>query len=97
MTEKILEWAAARSLLNPDNSPKQMVKLMEEVGELSSALLKSNKPEQEDAIGDIQVVLIILSAQLGIDYKASLESAYEVIKNRKGKTVDGTFIKEDAV
>ena len=67
---------------------------MEEVGELSSALLKSNKPEQEDAIGDIQVVLIILSAQLGIDYKASLESAYEVIKNRKGKTVDGTFIKE---
>jgi len=97
MTEKILEWAAARSLLNPDNAPKQMVKLMEEVGELSSALLKSNKPEQEDAIGDIQVVLIILSAQLGIDYKASLESAYEVIKNRKGKTVDGTFIKEDAV
>mgnify|MGYP000414380838 CR=1 FL=1 len=97
MTEKILEWAAARSLLNPDNASKQMVKLMEEVGELSSALLKSNKPEQEDAIGDIQVVLIILSAQLGIDYKASLESAYEVIKNRKGKTVDGTFIKEDAV
>lgn len=94
MTEKILEWAAARSLLNPDNAPKQMVKLMEEVGELSSALLKSNKPEQEDAVGDIQVVLIILSAQLGIDYKVSLESAYEVIKNRKGKTVDGTFIRE---
>jgi len=94
MTDKILEWAEARSLLNPENAPKQMVKLMEEVGELSSALLKSNKPEQEDAIGDIQVVLIILSAQLGIDYKASLESAYEVIKNRKGKTVDGTFIKE---
>ena len=45
MTEKILEWAAARSLLNPDNASKQMVKLMEEVGELSSALLKSSEPE----------------------------------------------------
>ena len=44
-------------------------------------------------MGDVQVTLIILCAQLGIDYKESLEEAYAEIKNRTGKTVNGTFVK----
>ena len=57
-------------------------------------MLKNNTSEQIDAIGDIQVVLIILSRQLGINYKEALESAYNVIKSRTGKTINGTFIKD---
>jgi NTP pyrophosphatase (non-canonical NTP hydrolase) len=71
-----------------------MLKLTEEVGELAGAIAKNNKVDQIDAIGDIQVVLIILSEQLGINYKEALESAYNVIKERKGKTVNGIFIKD---
>ena len=94
MDVKILEWAKERGILIPDNATKQMLKLTEEVGELAGAIAKNNKTDQIDAIGDIQVVLIILSEQLGINYKEALESAYNVIKERKGKTVNGIFIKD---
>jgi NTP pyrophosphatase (non-canonical NTP hydrolase) len=94
MIEKVLQWANERNLLQEENQTKQFIKLTEEVGELANAILKSNKAEQIDAIGDIQVVLIILCKQLGLDYNDCLSSAYEVIKNRTGKTVNGTFIKD---
>ena len=94
MDAKILEWAKERGILIPDNATKKMLKLSEEVGELAGAIAKNNKVDQLDAIGDIQVVLIILSEQLGINYKEALESAYNVIKERKGKTVNGIFIKD---
>jgi len=94
MIEKILEWAEQRNLLQEENQTKQFIKLTEEVGELANAILKQNKLEQIDAIGDIQVVLIILCAQLGLNYENCLNSAYQVIKNRTGKTVNGTFIKD---
>jgi NTP pyrophosphatase (non-canonical NTP hydrolase) len=93
MVVKVLEWAKERGILIPDNATKQMLKLSEEVGELAGAIAKNNKVDQIDAIGDIQVVLIILSEQLGINYKEALESAYNVIKERKGKTINGIFIK----
>lgn len=94
MDVKILEWAKERGILIPDNATKQMLKLTEEVGELAGAIAKNNKTDQIDAIGDIQVVLIVLSEQLGINYKEALESAYNVIKDRKGKTINGVFIKD---
>lgn len=94
MDAEILEWAKERGILIPDNATKQMLKLTEEVGELAGAIAKGNNIDQIDAIGDIQVVLIILSEQLGINYKEALESAYNVIKNRTGKTINGVFIKD---
>jgi len=94
MKERILEWAEPKGLLNPEFAPKQFMKLVEEVGELSNAMLKDNKAEQIDALGDCVVVLIILAEQLGFDLDTCLESAYNEIKNRKGKTINGSFIKE---
>ena len=46
-------------------------------------------------MGDIFVTLIILSAQLDIDLTECLEMAYEKISKRKGKTIDGIFVKEE--
>ena len=91
---EILKWAESRELLKPENAKSQTIKLTEEVGELCGAILKNKPTEQIDAIGDIQVVLIILAKQLGIDYDAALESAYDTIKSRTGKTVGGSFIKD---
>lgn len=45
--------------------------------------------------GDVIVTLIILSKQLGIDFEECLELAYLKIKNRKGKTIDGKFVKQE--
>lgn len=95
LNQLVLSWANERNLLKSDNAPKQALKLTEEVGELASAILKSKYEEQVDAIGDIQVVLIILSEQLGINYELALETAYKTIADRKGKTVNGTFVREE--
>lgn len=92
--EKILNWANERNLLKEENAPKQIIKLQEEVGELCGAFLKKKPDEICDAVGDIQVVMIILCEQLGIDYNACLVEAYDVIKDRTGKTVDGSFVRD---
>ncbi len=93
--ESVINWAKERNLIKLGNAPKQLIKLSEEVGELGSAFLKNEYTEIKDAIGDIQIVLMILSEQLGIDYNQCLNDAYNVIKDRKGKTINGTFVKDE--
>lgn len=133
----IVEWAKERDLIHKENAPKQRLKLIEECGELAKAILKDNIEEQKDAIGDIFVVLTILSEQLGcydydfeddgdfdsidmlikgivsdfyvagkfsylvntarelkLDLTECANIAWDQIKDRKGKTVNGTFIKD---
>ena len=60
----ILNWAKEKDLLKLENAPKQRLKLLEEVGETAGAILKNNTDEIKDGIGDIFVVLVILSEQL---------------------------------
>lgn len=96
MKEKILNWARERSLLDPLNKQKQFIKLIEEVGELSQGIAKNDIVQIIDSIGDVQVVLIILSALYELDNDKCLEHAYEQIKNRTGKTVNGIFIKDES-
>jgi NTP pyrophosphatase (non-canonical NTP hydrolase) len=64
------------------------------LGELASAMGKNDIVNIIDAIGDVQVVLIILAAQYDLDVDDCLNTAYLQIKDRKGKTVNGIFIKE---
>ena len=92
--EKVLEWGAERNLLHNDNALKQYSKLQEESNELLLSILNKDPYEQIDAIGDCAIVLIILANQLGHDFDKCLESAYDEIKNRTGKTVNGNFVKD---
>ena len=94
MNDLVLQWADERGLLKAENAPRQMLKLIEEVGELAGAMAKNKQGDIVDAIGDIQVVLIILSKQLGYDYEQCLVDAYNVIKERKGKLINGVFVKD---
>lgn len=50
--------------------------------------------ELVDGLGDTLVTLIILAAQYGLELEDCLEYAYNQIKDRTGKTVGGTFIKD---
>ena len=92
--KEVLHWANERGLLKPENHLKQMGKMVSEVGELCDAIIKDDKNGQIDGIGDVLVTLIILANQLGYDIEDCLEVAYTEIKNRKGETINGTFIKE---
>ncbi|AZF91409.1 hypothetical protein PP198_gp44 [Streptococcus phage CHPC1036] len=96
---KINHWADERNLKQAD--PKiQWMRVTEEVGEIRDVLLKPTKftdPQMalKDAIGDTLVTIIVLAHQLDLDVTDCLNVAYEEIKNRKGKMINGTFVKED--
>lgn len=47
-----------------------------------------------DSFGDILVTLVIFAKQKGIPLNKCWEKAWSHIAKRKGKTVNGTFIKE---
>lgn len=58
------------------------------------ALSRNKLDDLKDGIGDTVVTLIILAQQHGMTLEECLQYAYDEIKGRKGKTINGTFIKE---
>ncbi len=90
----IRDWARQRGLYDKGNSHTQYVKLQEEAGELAKALLKNDKPEIVDAIGDMVVVLTNLAHLEGYDIEYCIDEAYKVIAARTGKMINGTFVKD---
>jgi len=93
LTQNIEHWAIDRGL-DEAQPEKQMLKLLEETGELAEGIAKGNKDKTIDSIGDVYVVLTILSMQLDLDVRDCVEYAYNEISDRKGKTVNGVFVKE---
>jgi NTP pyrophosphatase (non-canonical NTP hydrolase) len=89
----IREWAQERGIYDKGDSKTQYIKLMEESGELAQAILKDDEPEVIDAIGDMVVVLTNLAKLRGHNIEDCIQSAYDEIKNRKGKMDNGTFVK----
>ena len=95
MFENIRQWAEERGLYDKGNSHTQYVKLQEEAGELAKALLENDKPEIIDAIGDMVVVLTNLAHLQGVHIETCIAEAYKVISKRKGKMINGTFVKDE--
>lgn len=91
---RVAQWAKDRNLIEGSTPQHQLDKLDEEVGELVDALGFDDRQGIIDAIGDIQVVLAVMCAQLGLDIDACREAAWNEIKDRRGKMVDGVFVKE---
>jgi len=92
--DKIRGWAFDRNLVEGSNPAAQLIKLREEVQELADAITSDDTPEFIDAIGDCIVVLTIMAAQQGYFVEHCIASAYEQIKDRKGRMENGIFIKE---
>lgn len=96
MFDKIVNWAEERNLITGATTQAQMLKMTEEVGELAAAIARKDEKLAIDAIGDCVVVLTILAAQIGVTVESCINHAWNEIKDRKGKMVDGVFIKEQA-
>lgn len=88
------QWSKDKGLDQAD-SKAQFTKVVEETGEVASALCRNNTEALRDGIGDVIVTLIILAQQNNMTLYECLSTAYEEIKNRKGKMVNGTFVKND--
>ena len=95
--EPIREWAEEKGILLKGDPKTQCIKLFEEAGELSKAILKNDEPEIIDAIGDCVVVLTNLAALKGYKIEDCINAAYNVIAKRSGKMVDGNFVKDAEV
>ena len=95
--DNIRSWAMVRGIYEKGNSKTQYVKLMEEAGELARALLKNDKPEVIDSIGDMVVVLTNLAKLEKLDIEDCIDNAYATISKRTGKMVNGTFVKTESL
>lgn len=91
--ERIRQWAHDRNLLAGSTPQAQFVKLIEEAGELAAAIARGDQDEFEDALGDMFVVMTILAAQTGADIEECIAAAWNEIKDRRGKMIDGIFVR----
>lgn len=93
LKNNIEQWSTDRGLNTADPS-RQFLKLIEEVGELASAMARNQEDLIKDSIGDTFVVMTVLCQQLGISLEETVELAWDEIKDRKGKMIGGVFVKE---
>lgn len=94
MERNVEAWASDKGILEKATPFAQAMKTVEEVTELVVAIYDNNAAEIKDAIGDILVTVIIQAKMQGMSVEDCLESAYNVIKNRTGRMIDGQFVKD---
>lgn len=94
LVSNVEEWSKNKGLDKADPT-KQFLKVSEEFGEIAAALARNDEDEFQDAVGDTVVTLIILAQQKGYTLEECLQKAYDVIKDRTGKMIDGVFVKSE--
>lgn len=94
LIKNVNQWFVDRDLAEGDGLG-QLQKLHEEVYELAESRIVNDFGAEVDAIGDITVVLIGYCLQRGLTLEQCLESAYNEIKDRTGKLVNGVFVKDN--
>lgn len=88
-------WAYNNGLLAVGNPDTQFKKIVEEVGELAAGMVRDNREDIADAIGDVIVTVLILSWQLNLDPERCLENVLDIIEKRTGRLHNGAFIKSE--
>lgn len=88
----IAQWHRDRNLIDGSTDKDQYMKLIQEAGELSDNICKGR--DISDDIGDMMVVLINIATRNNLTITECLEAAYNDIKDRKGRMIDGVFVKE---
>ena len=88
----IAQWHRDRNLIEGSTDKDQYLKLIQEAGELSDSLCKEK--DIRDDVGDMMVVLINIMVRNNLTMKECLAVAYDDIKDRQGKMIDGIFVKE---
>lgn len=99
LEKKVIQWADDRNIFENSNAIKQISKTQEELDETLDALKRLEQGEESilevaDGIGDMLVTIILLAEMVELSPVDCLADAYDEIKDRKGKMVDGLFVKE---
>lgn len=91
---QIVQWGYDKGIIQANNPIAQWEKTQEEVNELREAIQNNDKEAISDAIGDSIVTLLLQAEIQKINIADCLQSVYDIISKRKGKMVDGQFVKE---
>lgn len=94
LVNKIEQWSTNKGLDQAESS-KQMLKVVEEIGEIAAALARGDMDALKDGIGDGVITLTILAQQNGMTVQDCTQTAYNVIAGRTGKMIDGVFVKSE--
>lgn len=92
LIQMIEEWSKERGI-NKADPQKQMLKIFEEIGEVSAAVIRDDKDALRDAIGDSVIALLNLALQNDMNLYECVNCAYDEIKNRTGEMINGSFVK----
>jgi hypothetical protein len=106
LKEKIVQWGKDRNIFESSTAIKQLHKTQEELFETMNALVRfadaqTDKQKEDamaeviDGIGDMGVTLLMLCHKVDVDFVECLSSAYDVIKDRRGRMINGLFVKEE--
>ena len=93
-SDRVTQWAIDRNIIPGSTADRQFFKLVEEVGELAVGLQKRDRKLIRDSLGDIGVMVNNIAELSEMTFDECLEAAWEEIKDRKGRIVNGTFVKE---
>jgi NTP pyrophosphatase (non-canonical NTP hydrolase) len=108
LIENVLQWGEQKGITGPEGRGTllgQLSKTQEELTETRDAavlyeyslLRRPPHPpldDLKDGIGDCAVTLILAAEMAGLRFEDCLQAAYDEIKGRTGKMVDGVFIKD---
>ena len=95
LRQRTIQWASDRGIIEQGTALGQSEKVLEEAQELVDATIVKDKAEQIDAVGDVLVSLTNFCALEKIDMAMAWDKALKVIEGRKGRMVDGKFVKEN--
>lgn len=83
-----------RDALEKLNNLDYQLSLMEDM-DIPTETKKEALAEVKDGIGDMLVTIILLAEMVEMNSVDCLQAAYDVIKKRTGKMVDGQFVKDN--
>ena len=96
LTRWIKDWHEDRKITINGNSLTQTVKLGEEMCELCAAIVRGDKDNIVDSLGDMYVVMVAIAELEGFQISECVYHAYTEIKDRKGYLNEqSNFIKEE--
>ena len=95
LIDETKQWAEEKGITKAGTVSGQFKKFMEEAGELGGSLIDDRKADIIDGLGDTLVTLIILAELKGLDVEQCLQAALDEIRDRKGKMIDGVFVKDE--
>ncbi len=94
----VIDWASKKGILDDYSQVRreaQLRKFEEEATEFMDEVKSGNEDKVRDELGDVLVTLTIQANLWGLTLTECLSEAYNKISVRRGRMIDGVFVKDE--